>query len=110
MLGQITLQGHGVQFFDWAHNFGSGCAVTKRGTSLSGLMRLHVPADISIVNKPRDEKVQASPFGCHRALSAAWHLTGKPSAPACLNWPKRACMLARLPGNIRAGAGNFTTT
>jgi hypothetical protein len=33
LFGQITRQkSHGIQFFDCAHSFGNGCAVTKRGT------------------------------------------------------------------------------
>ena len=28
---QVTRQSHGIQFFDCAHRFGNGCAVTKRG-------------------------------------------------------------------------------
>ena len=32
--GQIARQRHGIQFFGSVHNFGSGCAVTKRCVSL----------------------------------------------------------------------------
>ena len=36
--GQVAHERYGIEFFDRVHRLGSGCAVTKRGTSLPGLI------------------------------------------------------------------------
>src|SRR5213594_464301 len=36
VFGEVAGQSHSIQFFDRVHDFGSGCAVTKRGASLPG--------------------------------------------------------------------------